>query len=55
MKTINSSVIVPRNFTGLEYEYEYQVLARTSAGDRQQRTVEAERTFEDGKKTGLPL
>lgn len=42
---------MPRNFTG----YEFQVLSRTSAGDRQQSVVEAERTFEDGKKTGLPL
>jgi len=31
------------------------LLARTSAGDGQQSVVEAERTFEDGKITGLPL
>ena len=42
-----------RNVTGLKKytEYEFQVLARTSAGDGQKSAVEVKRTFEDGKKT----
>ena len=31
------------------------MLARTSAGDGQQSAIGAERTFEDGKKTGVPV
>lgn len=57
VKSINSSVIMPRNIRELKKytDFEFQVLARTSASDGQQSAVEAEKTFEDGKKTGLPL
>ena len=48
---------MPRNIPELKKytDFEFQVLARTSASDGQQSAVEAEKTFEDGKKTGLPL
>ena len=57
VKIINNTAIMPRYVTGLKKysEYEFQVLARTSVGDGPESAVQVERTFEDGKKTGLPL
>ena len=52
VKIIDSAAIMPRDVTGLtKYtEYEFQVLAHTSAGDGPKSAVEVERTMEDGKK-----
>ena len=48
---------MPRDVTGLRKytEYEFQVLARTSAGDGLKSAVEVKRTFEDGNEAVLPL
>ena len=50
--TINSATILTCNVTGLNKytEYEFQVLALTSAGDGPKSVVKVERTKEDGKK-----
>ena len=45
-------MIMPRDITGLKKytDYEFQVLASTSAGDGLKSVVEVKRTFEDGEK-----
>ena len=49
--TIDSRSTLKRVFTGLDKytEYEFQVLAFTSAGDGPKSSVIVERTMEDGK------
>ena len=52
VEIIRNAMIMPRDITGLKKytEYEFQVLARTSAGDGRKSVVEVKRTFEDGTK-----
>ena len=51
-ETINSASTLTKNVTGLDKytEYEFQVLAFTSAGDGPKSVAKLERTWEDGKK-----